>query len=243
MYKNKRIIAIIPARKGSVGLKNKNTKELCGKPLIAHSIEKAKSSKYIDEVMVTTDCDRITSIAKEYGANIPFTRPAKLSSSTATSLDVVLHTLNYYETNFDDLYDYLILLEPTSPLREDDDIDNMIEKLINNEKKYDSLTSIGEVNEHPSIVKKIKNNNLIPFCEELELTSRRQDNETAYFPYGVGYLVKTASLKKEKMFYTRRNDFYTIKKHQCYEIDDIYDFICVEAIMTHQNSKGDKDAI
>lgn len=240
MYKNKRIIAIIPARGGSVGLPMKNIKKLCGKPLIAWSIENAKESQYLDEIMVTTDDEDIKKIAKEYGANTPFTRPDYLATNQASSFDTVLHTIEYYETVLSQYFDYLILLEPTSPLREIDDIDNMIVKLIDNDMMYDSLCSIGEASTHPSIVKKILNNRLVPFCSELALTTRRQDNENAYFPYGVGYLVKISSFKEEKTFYTKRNTYYTIKKYQCYEIDDIYDFIAVENIFNYERLKNER---
>ncbi len=234
MYKNKKIIAIIPARGGSKGLKKKNIKLLCDKPLIAHTIENAKKSKYLDEIMITTDSEEIANIANEYGANTPFLRPEHLASDTATSFDATIHVLDFYEKELNKTFDYLILLEPTSPLREDDDIDNMIEKLLENSDSFDSLCSIGEINEHPSIVKKIEDNNLVPFCAQLELTTRRQDNQTAYFPYGVGYLVSTKALKEEKTFYTKRNNYYKIKRYQCYEIDDIFDFLAIENIMNYK---------
>lgn len=237
MFNDKKIIAIIPARGGSKGLPDKNIKALCGKPLIAYSIESALKSQYLDEVMVTTDSQKIADISSFYGASIPFLRPDFLSSDHATSFDTVIHTLDFYSENFDLNFDYLLLLEPTSPLREDDDIDKMIEQLITNQDQYDSLSSVGEINEHPSIVKKIQNNSLVPFCEELALSTRRQDNEKAYFPFGVGYLVCIKSFKEEKAFYTKRNDFYKIKREQCYEIDDIYDFLCVEAIIKYKNIK------
>ena len=234
MYKNKTILAIIPARGGSKGLKDKNIKNLCGKPLIAWSIETAKKSKYLDEIMVNSDSKKILEIGKEFGAMTPFIRPDNLATDSATSVDMVLHTIEYYKEILKKEFDYFILLEPTSPLRENDDIDNMIKKLIDDEINYDSLSSIGEINEHPSIVKKIINNNLVPFCKDLELTTRRQDNQTAYFPYGVGYLVKTKTFKTEKVFYTKRNLFYKIKRYQCYEIDDIYDFLAIENIIKYK---------
>lgn len=237
MYKNKKIIAIIPARGGSKGLKNKNIKTLCDKPLVVHSIQSAQKSKYLDEIMVTTDSQEIADISKEFGANVPFLRPKNLASDTATSFDATLHVLDFYKKELEKTFDYLILLEPTSPLREDDDIDNMIEKLLENSDKYDSLCSIGEIGEHPSIVKKIEDNNLVPFCKELELTSRRQDNQTAYFPYGVGYLANIEVLKKEETFYTKRNNYYEIKRYQCYEIDDIFDFLAIENIMKYKKEE------
>ncbi len=235
MYKNKTFLGIIPARGGSKGLPGKNIKELCGKPLIAWSIEAGLKSKYLDEVMVTTDSKDIANIAKQYGASVPFLRPDVLANDTATSFDAIKHTIEFYKKEFAKEFDYIVLLEPTSPLREVDDIDNMIEKIIKDEDNFDSIVSIGEVAEHPSIMKQIINgNSIVAFCKELELTTRRQDNKKAYFPYGVAYIVKTKSLLEEKTFYTARNTFYEIKRYQCYEIDDIYDFLAVENIMKYE---------
>lgn len=232
MYKNKTFLAIIPARGGSKGLPGKNIKELCGKPLIAWSIESGLKSKYLDEVVVSTDSQNIADIAKSYNASVPFLRPDILASDTATSFEAVKHTIDFYKNELKKEYDYIVLLEPTSPLREDDDIDKMIEKIIINESDFDSIVSIGEAHEHPSIMKKVINKRfLAPYCESLEMKTRRQDNDIAYFPYGVAYIVKTKSLFKEETFYTKRNAFYEIMRYQCYEIDDIYDFLAIENIM------------
>lgn len=235
MFNNKTFLAIIPARGGSKGLSGKNIKELCGKPLIAWSIEAGLKSKYLDEVMVTTDYQDIANIAKKYGATVPFLRPDKLANDTATSFEAIKHTIEYYKNKLKKEFDYIVLLEPTSPLREDGDIDSMIEKILKNQLEFDSIVSIGEVHEHPSIMKKIVNHNsLHPYCEFLELKTRRQDNDIAYFPYGIAYIVKTKSLLDEKTFYTRRNTFYKVKRYQCYEIDDIYDFLAIENIMKYE---------
>lgn len=235
MYKDKTFLAIIPARGGSKGLPGKNIKELCGKPLIAWSIEAGLKSKYLDEVMVTTDYQNIADVSKQYGASVPFLRPDELASDTATSFDAIKHTIEYYKNELNKEFDYIVLLEPTSPLREGSDIDNMIEKIIQNEGNFDSIVSIGEVHEHPSIMKKIVNKNyLSSYCVELEMKSRRQDNDISYFPYGVAYIVKTKSLLDERTFYTKRNTFYEIRRYQCYEIDDIYDFLAIENIMKYE---------
>lgn len=235
MYKNRTFLVIIPARGGSKGLPGKNIREICGKPLIAWSIEAGAKSNYVDEVMVTTDYQEIADISKNYGANVPFLRPDFLASDTSTSFDAVKHVIDFYKTELNREFDYIVLLEPTSPLREDGDIDSMIEKIVQNESEFDSIVSIGEVHEHPSIMKKtINDETLAPYCETLELKTRRQDNDTAYFPYGVAYIVKTKSLLDEKTFYTKRNTFYKIKRYQCYEIDDIYDFLAIENIMKHE---------
>ncbi len=234
MINGKSAIAIITARGGSKGLPGKNLRPLCGKPLIAWTIEKAKLSKYLDMIVVSTENEDIATVSEKFGADVPYKRPDELASDTASSIDVVIHALDYIEREQSKTFDYVVLLEPTSPLREDDDIDNMLEKLDSTEQLYDSVISLGEVSEHPSIVKKLSEGDIEPFCPELSQTSRRQDNEPAFFPYGVAYIVKTSSLFKEKTFYTKRSTYYQIKRYQNYEIDDLYDFLCVESVMKYQ---------
>lgn len=234
MYNNRSFLAIIPARGGSKGLPGKNVKMLCGKPLIAWSIEAGLQATYCDEVMVTTDSPEIAEVAKKFGAAVPFLRPQELALDNSPTFEAARHAIEFYRQNQNRTFDYIVLLEPTSPLREKDDIDNMIRKIVEHEDSYDSIVSIGQVNEHPSIMKKIVGDSLAPFCEELELTSRRQDNQPAYFPYGVAYIIKTDTLLKEKTFYSARNAYYKIKRWQNYEIDDIYDFLAIENIMKHQ---------
>lgn len=233
MISDKRVIAIIPARGGSKGLPNKNIKILCGKPLIYWSIYKASLSKYLDKIIVSTDSKKIAKIAKEYDAEVPFLRPNELSTDTAPTFDAVNHALSCLKER-GELFDYVVLLEPTSPLREDYDIDKMLLKLHQNKKDYDSIISIGKISEHPSIMKKIVNGNLEPFEANINQTTRRQDNIPAYFPFGVAYITKIESLLLEKTFYTKRSTYYEIKRYQNYEIDDVYDFYCVEKIMQHE---------
>lgn len=235
MYKEKTFLAIIPARSGSKGLPNKNIKELCGKPLIAWTIETALKSKFLDRIIVSTDSNEYANISKSYGAEVPFLRPKELSTDESTTYEAVKHTIDYLKSNFLIEYDYIVLLEPTSPLREDNDIDNMIEKIISENSEFDSIVSIGEVDTHPSILKKVlSNNQLVPYCKELQMTTRRQDNDEAFFPFCVAYIAKTKNFLEEKTFYTKRNTFYKIKKYQCYEIDDIYNFLSIENIMKYQ---------
>lgn len=234
MYQNKTFLAIVPARSGSKGLTGKNIRELCGKPLIAWSIDSGLSSSNIDEVVVSTDCEEIAKISKKYGASVPFLRPADLASDTATTFDAIKHTIEYYENNLQKTYDYIILLEPTSPLREKNDLDEMIQKIVALDNDFDAIVSIGEVHEHPSIMKQLDGNNIKPYCAELAMASRRQDNQPAYFPYGVAYIVKTKTLLEEKTFYPARTMHHIIKRYQCYEIDDIYDFLAIENIMKYE---------
>jgi CMP-N-acetylneuraminic acid synthetase len=93
---------------------------------------------------------------------------------------------------------------------------------------------LGEVHEHPSIMKKIVGKAIEPYVKEMLMTTRRQDNEVAYFPYGVAYIVKMKTLLEEKTFYPKRTTHHLIKRYQCYEIDDIYDFLAIENIMKYE---------
>lgn len=234
MIQGQSVLALIPARGGSKGLPGKNIREICGKPLIAWSIDKAKKSRYLDMVLVTTDCQEIAAISRKFGAYVPFLRPVELASDKASTYDAIRHALAFLKDREGKEFDYIVLLEPTSPLREDDDIDRMLEQIVSAENEFDSIISVGEVDEHPSIVKRLSGRCLEPFCPELVQTTRRQDNEAAYFPYGVAYIAKTQALLAENTFYTQRCTHFKIKRYQNFEIDDIYGFLCAESIMKYE---------
>lgn len=234
MINGKRVIAIIPARGGSKGLPGKNIKELCGKPLIAWSIEKAKKSKYLDVILVTTDSSEIADIARQWGAEVPFLRPIELAEDSSSTYDAIRHALNYYRDAEGQEFEYTVLLEPTSPLRADDDIDRMLEALVDQAEEMDAIVSLGEATHHPSIMKRLVEGHIEPYCPDLVQAARRQDNAPAYFPFGVAYIAKTNVLLEENTFYARRCKYFLIKRFQNYEIDDIYDFLCVESVMKHE---------
>ena len=202
--------------------------------MIAWSIERALQSHYVDTVVVTTDSPDIADVALGCGAEVPFLRPAKLASDTASSVDTVLHALDYYRDTLEKTFDYVVLLEPTSPLREAGDIDRMLDKLLANADDFDAIVSVGEVHEHPSIMKRLDGNTMLPFHADLTMASRRQDNVPAYFPYGVAYIVATETLYALQTFYPPRATFFEIKRHQCFEIDDLCDFLVVETVMRQE---------
>lgn len=234
MINGRQVLAIIPARGGSKGLRGKNVRELCGKPLIAWTIEKAKKSRYLDFVLVSTDSPEIATVARKHEAAVPFLRPADLATDQASTYAVVSHALSYLRDVEGRQFDYIVLLEPTSPLREDDDIDTMLDRLEKCAGDFDAIVSVGEVHEHPSIMKRFDGDRIEPFAPELPTTTRRQDNIPAFFPYGVAYIAKTSTLLAETTFYARRCTAFVIKRYQTYEIDDIYDFLCVERVMRYE---------
>lgn len=234
MIDGNRVIALVPARGGSKGLPGKNTREMCGKPLIGWTIEKAKRSKYLDTILVSTDSETIADVARKYGGHVPFLRPAEFATDEAPTHAVVVHALQYMKENEGREFDLVVLLEPTSPLREDGDIDRMLETLLARQDQYDSIISVGEATQHPSIMKRLVDANLESFSTDFKRTTRRQDNETAYFPYGVAYIAKTTSLLEQETFYTRRCTHYVVKRFQHHDIDDLYDFLGAEAVMKYE---------
>ena len=143
MYKKRKTLALIPARGGSKGLPGKNIMPLAGKPVIAWSIEQALNSRCIDKVLVSTDSREIASIARKYGAEVPFLRPKALAADTSSTFDVISHAVDFLRKQGEE-FDYIALVEPTSPLRANADLDRAIKSLIDHEDKADSLVSVGK---------------------------------------------------------------------------------------------------
>jgi CMP-N-acetylneuraminic acid synthetase len=140
MYKGLFILGIIPARGGSKGIKNKNTRNLCGKPLIAYSIEMAKKSKYLDRTIITTDSAEIADVAKKYGGDVPFMRPADLAKDDTPMIPVLIHAMKTVEDLLKRKIDIILLLDPTAPLRIPEDIDTCISRCI--DEKRDSVITV-----------------------------------------------------------------------------------------------------
>lgn len=209
----------------------KNIRLLNGKPLIAWTLDSIKSSKFVDKTFISTDNTEIAEVCETYGIEVPELRPVELARDESTSVDVILYTLSLLEKR-GEIYDYLILLEPTSPLRREEDIDRMI-KLSVEHPDADGVISLGRVHqEHPSIIKKVNDNGyIVPYVAGLVQTDQRQKEDEAYFPYGVGYLIKAERFREMRTFYTDRMLPYYIERWQNYEVDDIYDFNCIEMII------------
>jgi len=234
MYKGKTILAIVTARGGSKGLPGKNIKEMNGKPLIAHTLDSIGKSQYLDDFYISTDSEKIAETCENYGYCVPELRPSELALDTTPSVDVLLYSIEKLEA-LGKKYDYFILLEPTSPLRRIDDIDNMI-KLAVDHPNANGVISVGQVHlENPAILKVMDEHGYIrPFLSNRQEIYQRQQEEPVFFPYGVGYLIRTDVFKKEKGIYVDNMLPYLIERWQNYEIDDFYDFICVETVQREQ---------
>ena len=142
--KRKKILAFIPARSGSKGIPGKNITKVGGVPLIAYSVLTGRAAKLVSLTLVSTDSPQIAKIAKKYGAYVPFLRPVELATDKSLTIDAILHCLNWFEGRGEN-YDAVAVLEPTSPLRHKDDVDNAIKILIKNWNKVDAIVSLGEI--------------------------------------------------------------------------------------------------
>ena len=176
MFKLKKILAIIPARAGSKGIKDKNIIDLNGKPLIAYSIEAGLKSKYIDKVVVTTDGEEIAREAIKYGAEVPFLRPEYLSSDNAKTIDAVIHCIEEME-KLGEKYDYVVLLQPTQPLRQSWHIDEAIELIL--EKNEEALVSVSKVKDNPILIRSIDSNGYA-VNQNLNNKTSLNDNKLVY---------------------------------------------------------------
>ncbi|QQZ10276.1 cytidylyltransferase domain-containing protein [Heyndrickxia vini] len=193
MYKGKKFLAIIPARGGSKGIPNKNIVNVNGKPLIQYTIEEAINSNFIDEVIVSTDNIEIASISKQLGANIPFLRPSYLAEDDSKTIDTLLYVIEEIK-KLGCLYDYVVLLQPTQPLRKVWHIDNAIKKII--ESKQNSLVSISKVNDHPIFIRTIKPDNTLENLLDANSTLRRQELPPYYKINGAIYINKIIELNQ-----------------------------------------------
>ena len=225
-----KILGIIPARGGSKGLKNKNILNLNKKPLIAWSILCAKKSKIFDKLIVSTDSNKIAKISKKIGAEIPFLRPKSISHDKSKSSELIIHAINFYKKK-NIFFDYVFLLEPTSPLREVKDIKycfNLIKKT-----NINSLVSVSKLkSQHPNFLYKLKKQNKIrSYLKSKKKETRRQDVEDLYFLDGTIYCSKVKTFLKNKSFYHQDTCAIDIPSWKSIEIDDYDDFKTAEFLM------------
>ncbi len=226
MINQKKIIAIITARGGSKGLKNKNTMILDGHPLISWSIREAKKSKYIDKLILSTDNHEIMKIAKNYDCEIPFKRPKNLSGDSIKTLDVVFHALKKIKEKFD----YVLLLQPTSPLRTVHDIDSAINECISEQRP--SCVSVCNFDKSAYWLVNVIHKSIIPFYEKKN--SRRQKSPKIYFYNGAIYFAEISWLKKKQDFISTETLPYIMPFSRSVDIDSIEDFNLAQYFMNER---------
>jgi len=224
-----RIVALIPARGGSKGIKNKNILRIGGKPLIAHSIEHCKISKYISEVYVSTEDSKIKEISKKYGANI-IERPQEIARDSSPVLQVIKHAIHIISPT----PDMIVFLQCTSPIRRDDDIDNSIEKMI--EGNYDSVFS---ATKNKDLFWRSTDNTLKPINYDPNDRKRRQDMPLEYIENGSMYVFKTKKFQQENNYICGKIGIYEMPREYSFEIDEYFDFWLCEKIL--ERTKNERD--
>ena len=229
MFDEKKILAIVPARGGSKGLPQKNIRVLRDKPLIAWSIEAGKQSRYIDSVTVSTDSQEIADIAKQWGGKVPFIRPAELATDNAKGIDAILHAIQWHRDN-DELFDLVLVLQPTSPLRTTDDIDKAIELLF--EKKAGAIVSACPVNHHPWWCNTLpENGSMKGFLRPEILNTNRQELPPFYRLNGAIYIADIDLLEKTHSFMTDETFAYIMPIETSIDIDSAFDFKLAELLL------------
>ncbi|MGB9979490.1 cytidylyltransferase domain-containing protein [Methanobacterium sp.] len=221
------ILAIIPARGGSKGVPRKNIKKIAGKPLIAYTIESAVESKHIDKVIVSTEDQEIAHISKEYGAEI-IKRPEKLALDNSSTIDAIFHCLNYLKIE-KYMPDIVVLLQPTSPLRTTENIDESIEFFC--KKDCESVISVCEFEHSPYWSLKIENHYLKPNFGDKYFKMRRQDLPTLYLPNGAIFISNPQNLMNYESFYSKKIMPYLMSPENSIDIDSELDFKIAETIL------------
>jgi N-acylneuraminate cytidylyltransferase/CMP-N,N'-diacetyllegionaminic acid synthase len=225
------IMAIIPARKGSKGIINKNIVNLNGKPLIAWSIIAAKESKNIDRIIVSTDSEEIAKVALSYGAEVPFIRPIELAQDETLGMEVVLHVVEWLASNENYVSDYTMLLQPTSPLRGSCDINNAVDLLLN-DKSSSSIISVSPVSQHPNLMVEVDDSGIMKLLGDLPMGSGDRHTYSALYALnGAIYIAKTRYLESYKTWYDDSSKAYVMPRERSVDIDTKEDLVVAEYYM------------
>jgi CMP-N-acetylneuraminic acid synthetase len=223
MISGKRLLGLIPARGGSVGIPRKNIRLLGGKPLVAWSIEAARLTRYLDRVVVSTDDPEIAACARQYGAETPFARPAELATNTAQGVDVVLHALDEIPDA-----DAVVLLQPTSPFRSVDDIDRAIELW---DAGGATVVAVTEAAQSPYLMYRLAEGVLVPILKERSDDTNRQRLPTTYVLNGAVYVADRAALLADRAFMTPATRPYVMPAERSVDLDDEADWKYAEFLL------------
>ena len=218
-----KILGIIPARAGSKGIPQKNIKNFNGKPLISWTIETALGCPLISETIVSTESQEIADIAKSYGASVPFMRPSDLAKDSTPGIEPVLHAIQQLSE-----YDWILVLQPTSPLRTVDDICGIINLV--KDKKASSAVSVSEAINHPYWSYTLEKGKLLSICKN-EIPLLRQDLPPAYNLNGALYLASRNFLEVKRTIKDESTLAYVMPRHRSVDIDDIDDWNFAEYLI------------
>jgi len=228
MIQGRSVLAIIPARGGSKGIPRKNIRMLAGKPLIAWTIEETKKSKYIDRLILSSEDAEIIKVAKEWGCEVSFVRPAELAKDDTPGIEPVLHAMSMLPG-----YDYVVLLQPTSPLRLVDDIDGCIETCVSS--SAPSCVSVTEVDQHPYWMYTISDAGYLEaFIKQPIKTFCRQDLPKVHILNGAVYVSESNILEERRSFITTETKAYVMPQKRSRDVDDYLDMMLCEILIENK---------
>ncbi len=229
VIEGKTVLAIIPARGGSKGVPRKNIKNVAGKPLIAWTIEEAKKSKYIDRLVLSSEDEEIIAVAETWGCEAPFVRSPELAQDDTPGVEPVLHAVKMLPG-----YDYVVLLQPTSPLRSAEDIDGCIEQCIT--RQVNTCVSVTEPDKSPYWMYELEGDGrLAPVITTDKAYLRRQDLPKVYVLNGAVYVTKCDWLLINKTLVTAETIAYLMPKERSLDIDGELDFVLLEVLKGETN--------
>jgi CMP-N,N'-diacetyllegionaminic acid synthase len=237
-----RVLGVIPARGGSKGVPGKNLRIVAGRPLIAHTIQAALAVRsLLHDVVVSTDDDAIADAAAASGLPVPFRRPASLSGDTVAMVPVLQHAVQFVEERDGVGLDWILLLQPTAPTRRPEDITEAIR--LARQGRSDSVISVVQVFAvHPVLMKRIENDELVPFAMEEREGTRRQDYQPpAYMRNGAIYLTRRDVLMQESSIWGRRIRPYVMPAERSVSIDDEIDLIVADRMLGRAMSESTVD--
>ena len=230
-----KLLYLIPARGGSKGLPGKNILPLAGRPLIAWSIEAAKQAHHKGKIVVSTDSNEIAEAAKNSGAEIPFIRPAELATDSASSMDVIFHALGFFESH-GERFDYVMLLQPTSPLRRAGDIDKAIDFML--EKKAEAVVSVCQAEHHPLWSNTLPADGSMKDFLRPEIKGKnRQQLPASYRLNGAIFIASPTYLKTFRTFIADGTFAYEMPAEASVDIDSEIDFALAEILLQRRQSR------
>ena len=232
MYKNKKILGIIPARGGSKGVKRKNILKAGGRPLIAWTIVEAKKSRYLDRLILSSEDSEIIAVAKKWGCEVPFVRPKKLAKDETPGIEPVLHAIKTLPQK----YDFVVLLQPTSPLRSVADIDGCIKRCVDG--NFPACVSVTEPDKSPYWMYRIEKKGFIrPLLKSKRSATSRQQLPKSYILNGAVYVADCKWLLHYKAFIAKGTVGYVMPKERSIDIDSELDLKLATLLMTGKTRK------
>ncbi|HKQ63908.1 MAG TPA: acylneuraminate cytidylyltransferase family protein [Methylomirabilota bacterium] len=225
-----RVLGLVVARGGSVGLPRKNVLPLCGKPLIVYTIEAALGARTLERTILSSDDAEIIAVARAAGCAAPFVRPAELAGDRSSTVDVALHALDWLESHEGWRADVVVMLPATAPLRRAEHIDGAVTALLE-DTSSDAVVGVTEADYPPYWMLSIDEGRLKWIFPEGGLVDHRQDLPPAYRPNGSIYAIKAATLRAERTFYPRERAPFVMPRESSVNIDALVDFRLAEALM------------